>query len=146
MQQHDLKPTPGSKKSRTRVGRGTSARGGKTAGRGQKGQRARSKVRVGFEGGQNPLYQRMSYKRGFTNIFKTEYEVVNVERLGLLEVDGPITPDVLYDAGVTRGLEFMVKILGDGELSKPVQVRAHKFSRSAQEKIEAAGGSVEVIE
>jgi large subunit ribosomal protein L15 len=88
----------------------------------------------------------MSYKRGFTNIFKTVYEVINLDRLNDLDVDGPITPEVLYERGVTRGLEFPVKILGNGEVAQPLQVRAHKFSKSAREKIEAAGGSVEVIE
>lgn len=146
MQLHDLQPNPGSRTKRTRIGRGLSAGKGKTAGRGSKGQRARSKVRAGFEGGQNPLYQRMSYKRGFTNIFKTVYEVINLDRLSNLDVDGPITPEVLYERGLTRGLEFPVKILGNGEVAQPLQVQAHKFSKSAREKIEAAGGSVEVIE
>lgn len=146
MQLHDLKPTPGSRKDRTRVGRGISAGKGKTAGRGTKGQRARGTVRPGFEGGQNPLYRRMSYKRGFTNIFRTEYEIVNVERLNGLQIDGPITPEALYEAGVTRGLEYPVKILGEGTVKRVLRVRAHKFSESARKKIEAAGGSVEVIE
>lgn len=145
MQLHDLKPAPGSRKARTRVGRGIAAGKGKTAGRGTKGQRARGTVRRGFEGGQNPLYARMSYKRGFTNIFKTVYEVINVERLNELDVEGPITPEVLYERGITRGLEFPVKILGNGGISRAVTVRAHKFSQSAREKIEAAGGTVEVI-
>lgn len=145
MQLHDLKPAPGSRKERQRVGRGDGSGRGKTAGRGTKGQKARSKVRRGFEGGQNPLVLRMSRKRGFVNIFKTVYEVINVGRLNELEVDGPITPEVLYELGVTRGLEFPVKILGDGELNRAVTVHAHKFSKSAREKIEAAGGTVEVI-
>jgi large subunit ribosomal protein L15 len=142
----DLKPAPGSRTRRTRVGRGISAGKGKTAGRGSKGQRARGSVRRGFEGGQNPIYLRMPYKRGFTNIFKTIYEVVNVERLNGVEVEGPITPEVLYDLGITRGLEYPVKILGDGTVTRPLTVRAHKFSGAARNKIEAAGGTVEVIE
>ena len=147
MELHDLKPSPGARTERTRVGRGTSSGKGKTAGRGTKGQRARGSVRLGFEGGQHPLYTRMSYKRGFTNIFKTVYEIVNVERLNLLDDSiTAITPEALYEAGVTRGLEFPVKILGDGELTRVFAVRAHKFSKSAKEKIEAAGGTVEVIE
>lgn len=145
MKLHDLKSPPGSRTPRTRVGRGYGSGRGKTAGRGTKGQLARGRVRPGFEGGQNPLHARMSYKRGFTNIFKTVYEVVNVERLNQLEVDGPITPELLYELGVTRGLEFPVKILGDGELTRPLTVHAHKFSKSAVAKIEAAGGTAEVI-
>lgn len=145
MQLHDLKPAPGSRKERTRVGRGDGSGKGKTAGRGTKGQRARGTVRRGFEGGQNPIYKRLSYRRGFVNIFKTVYEVVNVGRLNELDIDGPITPEVLYERGVTRGLEYPVKILGDGEVTRPLTVRAHKFSKSAREKIEAAGGTVEAI-
>jgi large subunit ribosomal protein L15 len=147
MQLHDLKPSPGSRTERTRVGRGISSGKGKTAGRGTKGQRARGKIRPGFEGGQHPLYTRMSYKRGFTNIFKTVYEVVNVERLNSLEESlTAVTPEALYKAGITRGLEFPVKILGEGRLNRSLTVRAHKFSESARKKIEAAGGTVEVIE
>ncbi|HVB63099.1 MAG TPA: 50S ribosomal protein L15 [Nitrolancea sp.] len=147
MELHDLKPNPGSHKERTRVGRGTSSGKGKTAGRGTKGQLARGSVRPGFEGGQHPLYTRMSYKRGFTNIFKTVYEVVNVERLKQFDESlTVITPEMLHEAGITRGLEFPVKILGVGGVHRALTVRAHKFSRTAQEKIEAAGGSVEVIE
>lgn len=146
MELDDLRPAPGSRKSRKRVGRGNSAGQGKTAGRGTKGQLARSKVRLGFEGGQNPIYLRMPFKRGFTNIFKVQYEVINVNRLAAIDTDEPITPELLVERGVTRGPEFPVKILGRGEISKPVTVRAHKFSKSAREKIEAAGGTVEVIE
>lgn len=146
MKLDDLRPAPGSRTEKTRVGRGISAGKGKTAGRGTKGQHARSKVRRGFEGGQNPIYLRMPYKRGFTNIFKTVYEVVNLGRLNELEVPGPITPEVLYDLRITRGLEFPVKILGEGEITHPITVHAHKFSESARNKIEAAGGTVEVIE
>jgi large subunit ribosomal protein L15 len=147
MELHDLMPSPGSHKARTRVGRGTSTGKGKTAGRGTKGQRARGSIRPGFEGGQHPLYTRMSYKRGFTNIFKTVYEIVNVERLKQFdEAQNVITPEILYEAGITRGLEFPVKILGVGGVHRALIVRAHKFSRTAQEKIEAAGGTVEVIE
>jgi len=145
MQLHDLKPAPGSRKERTRVGRGDGSGKGKTAGRGTKGQKARGTVRRGFEGGQNPIYKGLSYRRGFVNIFKKVYEVVNVGRLNELDIDGPITPEVLYERGVTRGLEYPVKILGDGEVTRPLTVRAHKFSKSAREKIEAAGGTVEAI-
>jgi large subunit ribosomal protein L15 len=146
MELNDLKPAAGSRKARKRVGRGKAAGQGKTAGRGTKGQLARSKVRVGFEGGQNPIFKRMPFRRGFTNIFKTQYEVVNVKQLANLDVDGPVTPEVLVEKGITRGPEFPVKILGEGEIDKAVTVHAHKFSESARSKIEAAGGSVEVIE
>ncbi|MGA7670274.1 MAG: 50S ribosomal protein L15 [Nitrolancea sp.] len=147
MQLHDLKPSPGSRTVSKRVGRGTSSGKGKTAGRGTKGQRARGSIRPGFEGGQHPLYTRMSYKRGFTNIFKKVFEVINVERLnGLDESVTSVTPELLYQAGITRGLEFPVKILGEGRLNRSLTVRAHKFSKSAKVKIEAAGGTVEVIE
>ena len=150
MQQHDLRPAPGAKTNKKRVGRGTASGKGKTAGRGTKGQKARGSVRPGFEGGQNPLYRRMSYKRGFTNIFRTEYAAINLDRvLKMIEkhgVTGPISPEVLYQYGVTRGLEFPVKIMGVGEVTQPLTVRAHKFTGSAREKIEAAGGTVEVIE
>lgn len=146
MELHDLKPAAGSRKSRKRVGRGISAGKGKTAGRGTKGQLARSKVRPGFEGGQNPIFKRMPFRRGFTNIFKTQYEVVNVKQLARLETDETITPELLVERGITRGPEFLVKILGEGEIDKAVTVRAHKFSQSARSKIEAAGGTVEVIE
>lgn len=146
MELNDLKPAEGSRKARKRVGRGISAGKGKTAGRGTKGQLARSKVRVGFEGGQNPIFKRMPFRRGFTNIFKTQFEVVNVRRLASLDVDEPITPELLVERGVTRGLEFPLKVLGEGEIDKAITVRAHKFSESARSKIEAAGGTVEVIE
>ncbi len=147
MQLHDLKPSPGSRTEKKRVGRGTSSGKGKTSGRGTKGQRARGSIRPGFEGGQHPLYTRMSYKRGFTNIFKTVYEVINVERLnGLDESVTTVTPEALYEAGITRGLEFPVKILGEGKVGRKLTVRAHKFSSSAKKKIEAAGGTTEVIE
>lgn len=150
MQQHDLRPAPGAKTDKMRVGRGTSSGKGKTAGRGTKGQKARGSIRPGFEGGQNPLYRRMSYKRGFTNIFKTVYEEINLNRIEQMiakyDHSGDVTPEVLFENGVTRGMEFPVKILGEGEISRPITVRAHKFSKSAREKIEAAGGTAEVIE
>ncbi len=146
MDLNELKPAKGSRRGRKRVGRGISAGQGKTAGRGTKGQLARSKVRPGFEGGQNPIFKRMPFRRGFTNIFKTRYEVVNIKQLERLDTTDPITPELLVERGVTRGIEFPVKVLGEGEISKAVTVRAHKFSQSAREKIESAGGTVEVIE
>ncbi len=144
----DLRPNPGAKQDRKRVGRGHGSGKGKTAGRGTKGQKARSGrgVRVGFEGGQLPIQQALPYKRGFTNIHKTPWEVVNLQRLEELGIDGPITPDVLYERGVIRGLEFPVKILGEGEVNRALDVRAHAFSAAARERIEAAGGSLQTIE
>jgi len=144
----DLRPNPGARQDRTRVGRGHGSGKGKTAGRGTKGQKARSHAGVGrgFEGGQLPIQQRMPYKRGFTNIYKTQWEIVNLSRLAELDVDGPVTPEVLYARGVTRGLEFPVKILANGELTRPVEVHAHAFSAAAKEQIEAAGGSLQTLE
>jgi large subunit ribosomal protein L15 len=144
----DLRPNPGAKRDRVRVGRGHGSGKGKTAGRGTKGQKARSGrgVRVGFEGGQLPIQQALPYKRGFTNIYKTPWEVVNLSRLEELAVEGPITPQVLHQRGVIRGLEFPVKVLGEGELTRSVVVHAHAFSGSAKERIEAAGGSVETLD
>ncbi len=144
----DLHPSEGANKAKRRLGRGHGSGRGKTAGRGTKGQKSRSGggVRIGFEGGQLPIQQRMPYKRGFTNIWKTPWETVNVGRLAELQVEGPITPEVLAEAGVIRGTQFPVKILAYGEISTPVTVHAHAFSKSAQEAIEAAGGSVTTLE
>ena len=130
---------------RKRVGRGMGSGMGKTSTRGHKGQRSRSGSRSmrGFEGGQMPLHRRLP-KRGFTNIFKTEYEVVNLERLASLS-ETEITPEVLRKAGVVTSKNTLVKVLGQGELSKALTVHAHKFSKSAQEKIEKAGGKVQVL-
>src|SRR5918997_1494999 len=144
----DLRPNPGAKQTSKRLGRGHGSGKGKTAGRGTKGQKSRAGrgPRVGFEGGQLPIQQALPYKRGFTNIYKAPWEVVNLARLEELAVDGPITLEVLHQRGVTRGLEFPVKILGEGELSRALQVSAHAFSASARERIEAAGGSVETLD
>ena len=144
----DLRPNPGAKQDSKRLGRGHGSGKGKTAGRGTKGQKSRAGrgPRIGFEGGQLPIQQALPYKRGFTNIYKTPWEVVNLDRLADLEVDGPITPEVLYQRGVTRGLEFPVKILGEGELTRVLDVRAHSFSASARERIEAAGGAVQTLD
>jgi large subunit ribosomal protein L15 len=144
----DLRPNKGANTSKRRVGRGHGSGRGKTAGRGTKGQNARSGggVRLGFEGGQLPIQRRMPYKRGFTNIYAAEWETVNIGRLAELEIDGDVTPEALVAAGVVRSTRFPVKILGNGELSKPLTVRAQAFSKSAQAAIEAAGGTVEVLE
>ena len=142
---HDLRPPKGSRKNRKRVGRGPGSGSGKTSGRGHKGQKARSGVSIpaGFEGGQMPLQRRIP-KGGFTSPRRVEYQVINVRALEELS-DAEITPDTLRARGLvgTRGL---VKILGDGELTRAVTVSAHAVSRSAREKIEAAGGSITIVE
>ncbi len=134
-----------SSEKRKRVGRGMGSGMGKTSTRGHKGQGSRSGTSMmrGFEGGQMPLHRRMP-KRGFVNIFRTEYTVVNLNSLAALN-DQTITPDVLRKSGLVSDKRALIKILGDGELSRAVTVQAHKFSKSAQEKIEKAGGKVEVI-
>lgn len=144
----DLRPAPGATKAKKRVGRGHGSGSGKTSGRGQKGQGSRSggSTRPGFEGGQNPIYLRMPYKRGFTNIFRTDYEILNLGRLVELGLEGPITPEALEARGVIDTSKKPLKILGDGDIDAPMHIRAHKFSASAKEKIEAAGGTAEVIE
>ena len=144
MKLHELSPAKGSKHARKRVGRGPGSGLGKTAGKGEKGQRSRSGYsrRPGFEGGQMPLLRRVP-KRGFTNNFKVEYAVVNVS--DLVDFEGTITPDALLERGLVRRGQ-PVKILGNGELSKAVTVSAHKFSGSARAKIEAAGGRCEELE
>jgi len=147
MRLHDLKPAEGSTKKRKRVGRGIGSGHGKTSGRGHKGQKARSGggVRPGFEGGQMPLTRRIP-KRGFTNIFKKEYAIVNVGTLEeRFEDRTEITPEVLIDNGIIKDIKDGVKILGDGELTKKFTVKAHKFSKSALKKIQAVGGKAEVI-
>jgi large subunit ribosomal protein L15 len=138
---HDLRPVPGSTKAPKRVGRGPGSGTGKTAGRGQKGQKARtghSKNPARFEGGQMPLHRRLP-KRGFHNPFRVEYQVVNVGQLA--ELDGEVTPEALREHGLIGSLRRPVKVLGNGELSSALVVRAHAFSTSARQKIEAAGGS-----
>ena len=142
---HDLSPPEGSTRNRKRVGRGPGSGTGKTAGRGQKGQKARSggNVHPRFEGGQMPLIRRIP-KRGFKPVNRTEYQVVNVR--DLTKVDGDVSPESLKDAGLIGSAKKPVKILGVGEVEGKRSVRAHAFSASAQEKIEAAGGSVTVIE
>jgi large subunit ribosomal protein L15 len=146
MELHTLSPKPGSRKDRKRVGRGPGSGNGKTAGRGHKGQLSRSghTQRRNFEGGQMPLIRRLP-KRGFTNIFRKEFVIVNVGQLERFPAGSEITPDVLLAEGVVSRLRDGVKILGDGTLSRKLTVRAHKFSKKAEEVIKAAGGSCEVI-
>lgn len=149
MKLHDLKPAPGSRTKKTRVGRGISAGKGKTAGRGTKGAGARgSSARKGayFEGGQLPLVRRLPFKRGFNNIFRTEYQEVNLVDLETLDAGTTVTPEVLAQHGWIRDAEKPVVVLGGGELTKKLTVSAHRFSKSAIEKIEKAGGSTTIIE
>ena len=146
MKVHDLKPAEGSTKSRKRVGRGTGGKGGKTAGRGSKGQRARNTVQRGFEGGQTPLMRRLPKLKGFNNPFRVEYQAVNLHTLNDLveKVGADVTPEVLVANGVVRKDAF-VKILARGEITSAVNVSAHGASKAAIEAIEAAGGSVTMI-
>ncbi|WLD93546.1 50S ribosomal protein L15 [Alkalihalobacillus sp. AL-G] len=146
MKLHELKPSEGSRSNRNRVGRGIGSGNGKTSGRGHKGQNSRSGggVRPGFEGGQNPLARRLP-KRGFTNPTRVEYAVVNVEKLNRFEEGTEVTPELLLETGVISKLRNGVKILGNGKLETKLTVKAHKFSASAKEAIEAAGGKTEVM-
>lgn len=144
MKLHELKPAEGSRQVRNRVGRGTSSGNGKTAGRGQKGQKARSKVRLGFEGGQMPLFRRMP-KRGFNNINRKEYAIVNLETLNKFEDGAEVTPALMVEAGIVKNEKDGVKVLGNGELNKKLTVKANAFSASAKAAIEAAGGQAEVM-
>ncbi|HEX7056223.1 MAG TPA: 50S ribosomal protein L15 [Bacilli bacterium] len=146
MKLHELSPAPGSRHAKKRIGRGIGSGTGKTAGKGNKGQNARSGggVRPGFEGGQNPLYRRLP-KRGFTNIHRKEYAVVNLQQLNRFAADTEVTPELLLESGVVKNPKDGIKILGNGELNVKLTVKANKFSQSAAEKIEAAGGKTEVI-
>ncbi|WP_324822114.1 50S ribosomal protein L15 [Sinanaerobacter sp. ZZT-01] len=146
MKLHELRAAEGSTKKPKRKGRGTATGQGKTAGRGMNGQNSRSGggVRLGFEGGQMPLYRRIP-KRGFTNIWRKEYVGVNVESLNVFEDGTVVTPELLMEKGLAKQVIDGVKILGDGTLEKKVTVKAQKFSKTAIEKIESAGGKAEVI-
>jgi len=143
MKVHDLKPAPGSTKERRRVGRGIGGKGGKTAGRGTKGQGARGSVPPGFEGGQMPLSRRIPKLKGFNNPFRVEYAVVNLDALQAFDGD-EVTPDTLRANGLVHK-HGLVKVLGRGELTRAVRVSAHGFSKSAEQAITDAGGSVEVL-
>jgi len=146
MKLHELQPAPGSRHTRKRVGRGTGSGMGKTSTRGHKGQGARSGggVRPGFEGGQNPLYRRLP-KRGFTNIHRKEYAIVNLEDLNKFSAGSEVTPETLLESGIVKDPKSGIKILGDGDLKVGLTVKANKFSQSAIDKIQAAGGQTEVI-
>lgn len=146
MRLEDLKPAKGATKKAKRVGRGVGSGSGKTAGKGHKGQKARSGgvKGAGFEGGQMPLQRRIP-KRGFTNIFRKEYAIVNLDDLATVSGVDPVTPEMLKQKGLINDMKDGLKVLGMGELKAKLTVRAHKFSKSAVEKIQAAGGKAEVI-
>ncbi|WP_432362133.1 50S ribosomal protein L15 [Sporosarcina sp. UB5] len=146
MKLHDMKPAEGARKARKRIGRGIGSGTGKTSGKGHKGQNARSGggVRLGFEGGQIPLFQRLP-KRGFTNINRKEYAIVNLDVLNRFDEGTEVSPELLIETGIVSNEKSGIKILGNGTLEKKITVKAHKFSASAKEAIEKAGGQVEVI-
>ena len=148
MRQDELSPPSGSKKARKRVGRGDGSGYGTYSGRGCKGQKSRAgyKMKRGFEGGQLPLIQRLPRKRGFTNIFRTEYTAVNIEKLKFFKSGSEVTPEKLVSTGIVKSLRYPIKILAEGDIDYPLSVKANKFSAAAKAKIEAAGGKVEEIE
>jgi large subunit ribosomal protein L15 len=139
---HDLKPAPGSHKARKRVGRGIGGKGGKTAGRGTKGQKARGTVAANFEGGQMPLHMRLPKLKGFNNPFRVEYQAINLDTIEESGLD-TVTPETLHAKGLTHK-GALIKVLGRGQVTRKVRVEAHAFSKSAAEAITAAGGEVEV--
>ena len=147
MRQDNLSPAPGSKRSRKRVGRGDGSGYGTYSGRGCKGQKSRSgyKMNRGFEGGQLPLIKRLPQKRGFVNIFRTEYSIVNLNKLNIFDAGSEVTPERLVAAGVVKSLRYPIKVLAEGNINHPLSVKANKFSATAKAKIEAAGGKVEEI-
>ena len=147
MQQHNLRPPAGAKHKRKRVGRGDGSGHGSYSGRGCKGQKSRAGggVRLGFEGGQLALIKRLPRKRGFVNIFKTEYSIINVGDLKVFSPNAEITPKELLGVGLIKSFKYSVKILGDGDIDRPLVVKANKFSAAAEKKIVAAGGKVEGI-
>ena len=147
MRQDNLSPAPGSKRSRKRVGRGDGSGHGTYSGRGCKGQKSRAgyKMSRGFEGGQLPLIKRLPRKRGFVNIFRTEYSIVNLNKLNIFDAGSEVTPERLVAAGVVKSLRYPIKILAEGNINHPLLVRANKFSAAAKAKIEAAGGKVEEV-
>jgi large subunit ribosomal protein L15 len=144
MKVHELKPAPGSRRPKRRVGRGIGGKGGKTAGRGSKGQGARDTVPAGFEGGQTPLHRRTPKAKGFKNPFRIEYHVVNLSTLAAFDASAEISPETLRARGLVAK-QGLVKVLARGELTKPLTVRAHAFSAAAVQAIEAAGGTAEVL-
>ncbi len=147
MRQDELSPAPGSKKRRKRVGRGNGSGHGTYSGRGCKGQKSRAgfKMSRGFEGGQLPLIRRLPRKRGFTNIFRTEYSIVNVGELSIFEAGSEVTPERLVAAGVVKSLRHPIKVLAEGDINHLLVVKANRFSAAAKAKIEATGGKVEEV-
>ena len=147
MRQNELSPASGAKKTRKRVGRGDGSGHGTYSGRGCNGQKSRAgfSAKPGFEGGQLPLIKRLPQKRGFVNIFRTEYSIINVGRLSTFELGSEVTPERLVAAGLVKSLRRPVKILSDGEINYPLVVKVHRLSAAAKAKIEAAGGSVEEV-
>lgn len=147
MRQDELHPAPGSKKKRKRVGRGDGSGHGTYSGRGCKGQKSRSglNMRPGFEGGQLPLIKRLPKKRGFFNLFRTEYSVVNIGQLNVFGPGSEVTPESLLAARLVKSLQQPVKVLAEGELQHPLTIKANKFSTAARAKIEAAGGKAEEV-
>ena len=145
--QHQVAPPKGARRNRKRVGRGDAAGQGSTAGRGMKGQKSRSGrgPRVGFEGGQLPLIKGLPMRRGFTNIFKTYYSLVKLDTLNGFEAGEVVTPETLMERGYLRNLNLPVKVVGGGELDKPLTVVAHKFTRSARAAIESANGTAQEV-
>jgi len=147
VRQDELSPAPGSKQRRKRVGRGDGSGHGTYSGRGCKGQKSRSghRMRPGFEGGQLPLIKRLPQKRGFTNIFRTEYSIVNIDKLNIFEPGSEVTPEKLVATRIVKSLRHPIKILADGDINRPLVVKANKFSAAAKAKIEAAGGQAEEV-
>jgi large subunit ribosomal protein L15 len=141
----DLRPNEGSTHANKRVGRGMGSGHGKTSGRGHNGDKARGSTKPGFEGGQTPLHRRLPFKRGFHNIFRKNFAIVNLTELDTFEAGTVITPELLLEKRMIREPEDGLKVLGDGELTKALTVKANRFSKSAAEKIAAAGGTTEVI-
>jgi len=147
LRQDNLSPAPGSKRSRKRVGRGDGSGHGTYSGRGCKGQKSRAgyKMSRGFEGGQLPLIKRLPRKRGFVNIFRIEYSIVNLNKLNIFDAGSEVTPERLVAAGVVKSMRYPIKILAEGNINHPLLVRANKFSAAAKAKIEVAGGKVEEV-
>ncbi len=147
MRQDELSPPPGSKRSRKRVGRGDGSGHGTYSGRGCKGQKSRAgyKMRPGFQGGQLPLIKSLPRKRGFVNIFRTEYSTVNTGKLNIFESGSEVTPEKLVAAGLVKSLRYPIKVLAEGDINHPLVIKANKFSTAAKAKIEAAGGAVEEV-
>jgi large subunit ribosomal protein L15 len=148
VRQNNIAPAPGARQARKRVGRGNGSGHGTYSGRGCKGQKVRAgyKMRPGFEGGQLPLIKRLPRKRGFTNIFRTEYTTVNIGALSAFESGSEVTPEKLVEARIVKSLRKPIKILSDGEIKHPLTVKASKFTAAARAKIEAAGGTAEEVE